>query len=122
MTEEKKPVGGNDKLKTAEEIAQEKRDSQLKKPQVEIKKGEQQSGQGLPPKDFKIAEIWIKDGTVALDAVPDFWADKLRALGILDYCKDVVKDFNPRDQQKKSLIKRVNMQGFRNFIRNRIKK
>jgi len=48
-----------------------------------------------PPKDFKIAEIWIKDDTVALDAVPNFWMDKLRALGILEYCKEIVKDYNP---------------------------
>ena len=48
----------------------------------------QQAGQGLPPpKDFKIAEIWIKNDTVALDACPNFWMDKLRAVGILEYCK-----------------------------------
>ena len=28
-----------------------------------------------PPKDFKIGEIWIKNDTVALDAVPNFWMD-----------------------------------------------
>ena len=97
MTEEKKPVGDNGKLKTSEQIAQEKRDAQ--KPPVEIKKGEQK-GQGLPPKGFKIAEIWIKEGNVMLDACPDFWMDKLRALGILEYCKDVVKDYNSDRSRK----------------------
>lgn len=48
-----------------------------------------------PPKDFKIAEIWIKNDTVALDAVPNFWMDKLRAIGILEYCKEIVKEYNP---------------------------
>ena len=70
-----------------------------------------------PPKDFKIAEIWIKNDTVALDAAPGFWMDKLRALGILEYCKEIVKTHNPADQRKRSLIQKVNMQGFRNFIR-----
>ena len=70
-----------------------------------------------PPKDFKVAEIWIKNDTVALDASPNFWMDKLRAVGILDYCKDIVKQYNPNDQHKKSIIQKSNMQGFRNFIR-----
>lgn len=65
------------------------------------------------PKDFKIAEIWIKDDQIALDAVPNFWSDKLRALGIFDYCKDIVKDYNP--QPKISL---VNKNGFKNFVNN----
>jgi len=68
------------------------------------------------PKDFKIAEIWIKDDTVALDAVPNFWGDKLRALGILEYCKEIVKDYNP--QPKISL---VNKGGIKNFV-NRLKR
>ena len=97
MTEEKKPVGDNGKLKTSEQIAQEKRDAQ--KPPVEIKKGEQK-GQSLPPKDFKIAEIWIKNDTVALDACPNFWMDKLRAIGILEYCKEIVKEYNPTQKRK----------------------
>ena len=67
------------------------------------------------PKDYKIAEIWIKSGTVALDASPNFWIDKLRALGILDYCKDIVKDFNPQD--KKRIIPPHGLGGFRNIFK-----
>ena len=41
------------------------------------------------PKDYKIAEIWVKEGMLMLDASPDFWTDKLRALGVLEMCKDI---------------------------------
>jgi len=54
------------------------------------------------PKDFKIAEIWIKEGQLILDASPEFWMDKLRALGVLEMCKDIVKNFNK--ENKKSII------------------
>ena len=50
------------------------------------------------------------------------WMDKLRAVGILEYCKEIVKEYNPADQKKRSLIQKVNMQGFRNFIKQRRKK
>lgn len=92
----------------------EKVDDNGKKPEIKnvnVKK--------TPPKDYKIAEVWIKDGTVALEASPQFWMDKLRAIGILHYCQKIVEDYNPADQRKKSLIQKVNMQGFRNFIRGR---
>ena len=44
------------------------------------------------PNDYKIAEIWIKEGSIMLDASPQFWTDKLRALGLLEMCKDIVKE------------------------------
>ena len=95
VEEAKKPDGGNGKLKTQAEIEAEK------KPQVEIKKGEQK-GQGLPPpKEVKIAEIWIKNGEPFLDACPNFWMDQISAVGILEYCKDIVKQNNPMNQNKK---------------------
>ncbi len=106
MSEEaKKPEDGNGKVEDV-------------KPQIEIKPGVKKD----TPKDFKIAEIWIKDGTVALDACPDFWMDKLRSCGILDFCKDIVKQYKPRDK-KEPLIKRFSSinQGFRNFIKTRRK-
>ena len=93
----KKPEGDNGKLNL--------------KPEIKPEPPKQ------PPKDFKIAEIWIKNDTVALDAVPNFWGDKLRAIGILEFCKEIVKNNNPADSQKRNLIQKVNMQGFRNFIR-----
>ena len=102
-----KTNGGNhaepEPLKTAEQIRKDK------------------EATSQPPKDFKVAEIWIKDGTVALDACPDFWMDKLRALGIMEYCKEIIMTYNPVTPQKKSLIQKVNMQGFRNFIRGKRK-
>ena len=94
MPDEKKPEQDNGGLKPEE------------KPPIEIKKE--------PPKDFKIAEIWIKNYTVALDACPNFWLDKLRALGILDCCKDIVKDYNPQD--KKRIIPVHGLGGFRNIF------
>ncbi len=72
------------------------------------------------PKDFKIAEIWIKDDTVALDAVPGFWMDKLRAMGILEYCKEIVKEYNPTE--KKPSIILPNAHNIRNFARRIFKK
>jgi hypothetical protein len=45
-----------------------------------------------PPKDLKIAEIWIRDGRTYIEAIEDFWRDKCRALGLLEYCKDIVKE------------------------------
>ena len=44
-----------------------------------------------PPTDFKVAEIWIRSGKVMLDASEAFWADRCRALGLLELCKDIVK-------------------------------
>jgi len=101
MPEENKPEEGNGKLK----------------PEIKLEPPKQPE----KPKDFKIAEIWIKNDTVAIDAVPGFWADKLRAIGILEYCKEIVKNNNPQDKHKNNLIQKINMQGFRNFIRGRKK-
>ena len=119
MSEEK--VGDNGKLRTIEarikELEPRKDDKEVRKELSSLYA--ERAKLVPPPKDFKIAEIWIKDDTVALDACPNFWMDKLRAIGILEYCKKIVYEFNPADQQKKSLIQKVNMQGFRNFIRGR---
>lgn len=49
--------------------------------------------------DYKIAEIWIKKGSLMLDASPQFWSDKLRALGVLEMCKDIVKEFKQHKPQ-----------------------
>ena len=45
------------------------------------------------PKDYKIAEIWVKEGSIMMDASPEFWGDKLRALGVLEMCKKIVMEF-----------------------------
>ena len=107
MSEEK--LGGNGELKTAGQIKQDDIDAQKKK---DIERKAKES-----PKDYKIAEIWIKNDTVALEASPNFWMDKLRAIGVLEYCKEIVKDYNPAQTRKNNLVKQVNPQGFRKFIK-----
>lgn len=64
------------------------------------------------PEDFKIAEIWVKEGQLILDASPEFWMDKLRALGVLEMCKDTVKQYN----QPPPKVNLVNKYGFKNFV------
>lgn len=76
--------------KSEEQIKQEAINTQKKK-----------EAENNATKDYKIAEIWIKDGSIMLDASPQFWNDKLRALGLLDMCKDIVKEFK---QQKPQII------------------
>ena len=49
------------------------------------------------PENFKIAELWIQDGRVAIKACDGFWEDKWRAVGILDNCVEIVKYANPKD-------------------------
>lgn len=44
-----------------------------------------------PVTDFKIAEIWIRSGQIMLDASESFWSDRCRALGVLEFCKEIVK-------------------------------
>ena len=64
-----------------------------------------------PQKDFKVAEVWVRDGSIMLDASPEFYADKLRAMGVFEYCKDIIRNFNkPQD-------KIIKPSGFRNFVR-----
>lgn len=49
----------------------------------------------IPPTDFKIAEIWIKGGQLFIEAPEEFWRDKFRARGVLCYCDEMVRDFEP---------------------------
>ncbi len=69
------------------------------------------------PTSWKVAEIWIKEGQLMLDASPEFWMDKLRALGLLEMCKDIVKEFK---QQKPQIITGKESSQFMNKL-NRIK-
>lgn len=93
MSEETKPEEGKDKV------------------------GQGKNGEKEQPKDFKIGEIWIKNDTVALDAVPGFWMDKLRALGILEYCKEIVKEYNPQDKKRIIRPPAGGLGGFRNIFK-----
>lgn len=69
-----------------------------------------------PTTDFKVAEIWIRSGQVMLDATPNFWQDRCRALGLLELCKDIVKTAKSPEPQKSKIISVKN--GFLNGIRN----
>ncbi len=55
-------------------------------------------------KDFKIAEIWIRSGQIMLDAAPNFWADRCRALGVLEFCKDIVKTAKMPEPEKNKVV------------------
>jgi hypothetical protein len=74
------------------------------------KEAEQPQGENQPQKDFKVAEIWIRNGSIMLDASPEFYADKLRAMGVFEYCKDIIRNFNkPQD-------KIIKPSGFKRFV------
>lgn len=73
-----------------------------------------------PPTDFKIAEIWIRNGQLMLDGSQEFWQDKIRAVGILQFCQDIVKTAKPpKDNEPK--IEIAKGLGPLNFLRNRLK-
>lgn len=61
-------------------------------------------GQPLPPTDFKIAEVWLRNGILHLDASENFWADKVRAIGMLEVLKDIVKQYQPPKEEKSKII------------------
>ena len=59
--------------------------SEETKPEAEQPKG----GNGKVPEapaEFKVAEIWIRNGQLQLDGSDEFWVDSFRALGLLDRC------------------------------------
>lgn len=68
-----------------------------------------------PSKDFKVAEIWIRDGRAMIDAPQEFWKDKCRALGLLEFCKDIVKEAKMQEDKPKIIPAKG---GIRNFVRN----
>ncbi len=68
-----------------------------------------------PPKDFKVAEIWIRDNNLKLEALPEFWKDKIRALGLLELCKDIVKEAKLPNENR--IIRGQDNHKFWNFIR-----
>lgn len=69
----------------------------------------------VPQKDFKIAEIWIRDGRLMLEASKEFWLDKFRARGILKYCDDIVKEAEYKED--KPMVQRASWANFKNFVR-----
>jgi hypothetical protein len=72
----------------------------------------------IPPStDFKIAEIWIRNGQLMLDATPEFWRDKFRARGVIAYLDDIVKDAKvPQDKPRITPVKGSFLNGIRNFM------
>jgi len=81
-------MGDNGDLKTQKEKVNSPILGQAETVKEEIKK----ETPPTPPTDFKVAEIWIRNGRCMIDAPPEFWQDKCRALGLLEYCKDIVKE------------------------------
>lgn len=69
-----------------------------------------------PPTDFKIAEIWIKSGQLFIEAPHSFWMDKMRALGVLEYCRDIVKEAKIPVEKSKIIQPKGNIM---NFVRSR---
>ncbi len=106
----------NDGLKNAKEKFNGLENPDLEQagnqPKEEIKKPQE------PPVDFKIMEVWIKNGNIWIEASQTFWSDKCRALGVLEWCKDIVKE--ARVEPEKKIITPGNG-GFRNFV-NRMKR
>lgn len=86
--------------------------------------GELKPEQAAPeqPKEFKIAEIWIKEGQIILDASPEFWMDKLRALGLLDMCKEIVMTTKQQEKNNVVSVTRNNMMNFARRLGNKFKK
>ncbi len=87
----------------------------------EVKKEEQKSEQVIPekpstpPTDFKIAEIWIRSGQIMIDASEEFWSDRCRALGVLEFCKDIIKIAQTKKENKIIPAKGSFLNGLRNF-------
>lgn len=68
-----------------------------------------------PPTDFKIGEIWIRNGQLMLDASGEFWRDKFRARGVIAYLDDIVRDAKVPDDKPRIIPAKGN---FLNGIRN----
>lgn len=85
--------------------------------------GEQipQSQQSPPPPqtDFKIAEIWIRSGNIMIDAPKSFWADRCRALGVMEYCKDIIKTAQAKKPEEKIIKPSNYLNGVRNIFKRR---
>lgn len=74
----------------------------------------------VPPTDYKIAEIWIRSSGIDFSAVPEMFNDKLRSIGILEYCKDVIKEGRIKEDEKPAIITQPG--GMMNFVRSGFKR
>jgi len=74
-----------------------------------------------PVTDFKVAEIWIRSGQIMLDASESFWSDRCRALGVLEFCKEIVKTAQAPKKQNVIIPGNGKMMRFARNIFNRRK-
>ena len=72
------------------------------------------------PSDFKVAEIWVKKSQLIIEAPRDFWLDQIRAIGILEYCKDIVKNPKAQKEEKSKIISSAH--GMMEFVRKNFRK
>lgn len=109
-------MGDNGGLKTQKEKAQEPLMDSMARgvptPEKTKDQIESEKKPATPPTDFKVAEIWIRNGRIMIDAPQEFWNDKARARGLLLYCDDIVRDAK-MEQPKITPIRG----GIRNFAR-----
>lgn len=76
-----------------------------------------------PPTDFKIAEIWIRKGQLMVDASPEFWSDRVRAVGVMEYCKEIIKNAKgPEPEKPKIVVPGPNAGSVIDFVRNGLRK
>ncbi len=73
------------------------------------------------PDEFKVAEIWIKKGMIHLEAARSFWDDRVRAVGLLEYCKDIVKNAQAPKAEKPKIITNP-FNSTIDFVRNGLRK
>jgi hypothetical protein len=80
----------------------------------------EQEPAALPPSDtFKVAEIWIRNGKLEVDGTMEFWSDKIRAVGIFEYCKEIVKEAKPPKVEQPKIV--VPGQGPLTYLKNRLR-
>ena len=96
-----------------EEIGQKEQKEEVK---TEVKT---EPSEPVKSSDNKVAEIWIREGRVMLDACPEFYHNKLMAVGILEYCKDIVKNTNYAEKPKIQVASGLG--SIRNFLNKRKK-
>jgi len=83
------------------------------------KQEEREEDKKTEPTDFKLAEIWLKNGKIFIEAPETFWMDKCRALGLLEYCKDIVKEARVKEDKRIIPAKGGFFQNIRSHLRRR---
>ena len=78
------------------------------KPEAEQTEG----GNGTPPTEFKLCEVWIRNGQLQLDGAKIFMEDKVRALGTFEYCKDIIKQHVEKEEKSPIITPKGSMMDF----------